>query len=335
MTGIDKYISELLFDHDCVILPGFGGFLTNYSGARIHPVRHSFQPPARTVIFNANLSTNDGLLIDYVCRSEGIAYKEASAKVNAYVMQCIRELEAGSTVLFNNIGSCRMGKEKNKIFEPDTSSNYLADAFGLPSFVSPAIRRESVRERLEKQLTPRPVAPREKKKINRRPVIGWAAGISIPVAAALLLYFYSPAIINTLDNSYASFVPTIKFAKTKHHPAELTPKTASSNNFRVIPETVAEEPLTSHEAPAYAVAEPENLRTRYQIVVGAFSEQSNASTFVDELRSKNYDAAITGESKGGLTRVSINGSDQKNEALNILAQIRNNINPNAWLLRIR
>ncbi|MCK5765559.1 MAG: SPOR domain-containing protein, partial [Bacteroidales bacterium] len=70
MTGIDRYISELLFDHDCVILPGVGGFLTNYSGARIHPIRHSFQPAARTLVFNANLRTNDGLLIDYVSRAQ-------------------------------------------------------------------------------------------------------------------------------------------------------------------------------------------------------------------------------------------------------------------------
>ena len=32
-TELDKYISELLFDYDCVIVPQLGGFVTNYKPA--------------------------------------------------------------------------------------------------------------------------------------------------------------------------------------------------------------------------------------------------------------------------------------------------------------
>jgi len=338
MTGIDKYISELLFDHECVILPGFGGFLTNYSGARIHPIKHSFQPPARTLVFNANLSTNDGLLIDYVSRSEKISYQDASKDVSEYVTYCLRELENGNTVILRHIGSCKMGREKNIIFDPDFTSNYLSDAFGFPSFVSPAIKRESVRERLEKQLTPRPVAPSEKKRMNLRPAIGWAATISIPIATALLIYMFNPTIVDGLGNSYASFVPTVKFKA-----ADQPTKKASSNtdatfeNFRVMPEVVVEEAEVIPEKKAEVVPEAVavNPLRKYQIVVGAFSQDSNANKYVNELRSKNYDAAVVGNSRNGLIRVGINGSESKSESIIILEQVRTNENPSAWLLRLR
>ncbi len=339
MTGIDKYISELLFEHDCVILPGFGGFLTNYSGARIHPIRHSFHPPSRTVVFNANLKTNDGLLTDYLSRTQKISYQEASLAVNKYAAKCLEDLKAGENIEFLNIGTCRMGRENNIIFEPDTTANYLTDAFGLPSFVSPAIRRETVRQRLEKQLTPRPTAPVEKKKRNLRPVIGWAAGIAIPIAAAVLIYMYSPNITEGFGNSYASFVPTIKFKPSEPAGnASKGTKDAAFSEFRVVPEKVAEttpepEPLMIPEAkPEVSVAKSVK---KYQIVVGAFSQESNAAGYVDELQSKNYNASIIGTSKNGLIRVSISGFDSKNDALNMLREVRASENPSAWLLVIR
>ena len=346
MTGIDKYISELLFDHDCVILPGVGGFLTNYSGARIHPVRHSFQPASRTLVFNANLRTNDGLLIDYVSRKEGIPYQEASVKVNDYAMVIMRELEDGKTVELENIGSCRMGSEKNIIFSPDESSNFLADAFGLPSFVSPAIKRETVRQRLEKQLTPTPSAPRVEKKRSLRPVANWAAILAIPITAAMLLYMFNPTIIDGPGKSYATFVPTIKFDKAE--PVKIESKAAEFSKFRIIPEKPAtsnEQPEINIQHPASSMQDPVSpdprtvspapVLTKYQIVVGAFSRYSNAEKYLARLLDKKYDASIVGESRTGLTRVAINGSNNKQEAISLMYTVRESLNPSAWLLRIR
>src|SRR5210317_2359065 len=122
MTGIDRYISELLFDHDCVILPGFGGFITNYSGARIHPIKHNFYPPSRTVVFNANLRTSDGLLTNHISRSENISYQEATQVVNEFAAQSLEDLNNGATLTLKNIGACRMGKENNIIFDPDLTA---------------------------------------------------------------------------------------------------------------------------------------------------------------------------------------------------------------------
>ena len=337
MTGLDKNISELLFDHDCVILPGFGGFLTNYSGARIHPIKHSFQPPARTIVFNANLRTNDGLLIDHVSRQAQISYQEASMAVNEYAGKCMRELENGDTIHFTHIGSCRMGRENNIIFDPDLSFNYLEDALGLPSFVSPAIKRESVRQRLEKQLTPRPVAPSQKKHRNLRPALGWVAGITIPVAAALLLYMFNPTFVGSLGHSYASFVPTVTFNTAEHNiNAAPSEKDAHLVNFRVIPEKVVEEPVAAEPLPQpVSEATPVITLKKYQIVVGAFSEKANAESYVGKLRAKDYDASIIGKSSNGLIRVSISGFDLKRDALSMLDRVRADENSSAWLLVIR
>ena len=53
---ITKYIKELLFLHDCVILPGFGGFVANYKSAKIDEIRNVFFPPSKDIGFNREIS---------------------------------------------------------------------------------------------------------------------------------------------------------------------------------------------------------------------------------------------------------------------------------------
>ena len=53
---IEEYISDLLFEHDCVIVPDFGGFVCNYGPAAIDPAKHLFEPPAKRILFNKGLS---------------------------------------------------------------------------------------------------------------------------------------------------------------------------------------------------------------------------------------------------------------------------------------
>ncbi|MBK9417352.1 MAG: hypothetical protein IPN62_08680 [Flavobacteriales bacterium] len=45
--GIERDLAELLHDHDCVIVPQWGGFLTHYRPARLDGARHLIHPPAK------------------------------------------------------------------------------------------------------------------------------------------------------------------------------------------------------------------------------------------------------------------------------------------------
>ena len=64
---IDNYICELLYDHDCVIIPGLGGFIANFEPARIIRKQHTIMPPSKKIAFNGKLKNNDGLLADFGC----------------------------------------------------------------------------------------------------------------------------------------------------------------------------------------------------------------------------------------------------------------------------
>lgn len=92
---ITAFIRELLFGHDCVIIPGFGGFIGNYTPARIDRSDNTFYPPVKQISFNRNLNHNDGLLIGRVSEAAGLNYADARNLVMEFAGDLTARLAKG------------------------------------------------------------------------------------------------------------------------------------------------------------------------------------------------------------------------------------------------
>lgn len=179
-------IARLLEEHDCVILPGFGGFIGNYMPARIDPVSHSFVPPSKKILFNINLKQNDGLLCNRLVTDEGISYEDALSIVNEMITGIRHNLKSGKSFIIPEVGRLYSGSEGTLQFEQEKDSNLLLDAFGLQTFVSPPVSRNSYTDRFEKVLVPQ---PKDSPVFRRRfPLsLKWAAMLAIPIGTAAII----------------------------------------------------------------------------------------------------------------------------------------------------
>lgn len=138
---ISTFISDLLLEHDCVIIPGFGGFICNYMPAELHPILHTVSPPSKAISFNRNLKSNDGLLINFIAERGNVSFIEATEVVNTWVKSSVSLLKKNEDVLLRKIGKLHHDIESNLLFEPDESTNYLKSSFGLRTLtVAPIIR---------------------------------------------------------------------------------------------------------------------------------------------------------------------------------------------------
>ena len=179
-------IARLLEEHDCVILPGFGGFIGNYAPARIDPVSHSFVPPSKKILFNINLKQNDGLLCNRMVTDEGISYADAIALVDELVINIRYHLKNGKPFHIPEVGRLFSGTEGTLQFEQQKDSNLLADAFGLQTFVSPPVSRNSYSDRFEKAI----VSPQRRDSVPGRQFprsLKWAAVLAIPIGTAAII----------------------------------------------------------------------------------------------------------------------------------------------------
>jgi hypothetical protein len=125
-------IPDLLYKHNCVILPGFGGFIANFKACEIQEERFLISPSRKIIAFNQSLVENDGLLISALSKSQNIAYSEAEREVAAYISHIESRLEKYKNFEFKNIGTFYLNSEKNLLFVPYQGLNFLQKSFGLP-----------------------------------------------------------------------------------------------------------------------------------------------------------------------------------------------------------
>src|ERR1041385_4541400 len=144
--NVAHYVSELLFRHDCVVVPGFGAFVSTYAPAKIHPAQHTFTPPSKQIVFNKHLQQNDGLLAQTIANEIQCAFDLAMSGISKFVSSTNSQLKSGKKIELHNLGTLSLDPEKNIVFETYPEINYLIDSFGLASFQSMPIVRDTERE---------------------------------------------------------------------------------------------------------------------------------------------------------------------------------------------
>lgn len=348
---IEKHISDLLFEHDCVIIPGFGGFVADYAPATIQEGKHLFSPPRKSIIFNTQLKHNDGLLVTQISQAEGKTFSEANRILKAFVAICLQNLKEKKNIHLKNIGELSLNRERKIHFEADQSVNYLLDAFGLSSFQSPPIVREKYADRLEKTFTDRPaIRTRERSKTYRHIAIGAA----IPIILLLLWIPFRTDLskVNYINiNPFANHI-TPNYSQRSISFPELDEKRFSfdepsfneNSSESIIYISLSDEvegklPVRMFEE---AVADKTEVMTnvdvdkrekRFHIIAGCFGVKANAEKLVKNLRNQHFDAAIIGTNPKGLYIVSTGGFTSRKEAVKQLRQFQQIHNAKAWLLK--
>jgi len=132
-----EYISDLLFLHDCVIIPDFGGFICNYKSAYIDENSGMICPPSKDILFNRNLTHNDGLLVNWIASKENISYEKATTLLTLFCEDLKIKLNQKQRVVFGDIGVFFTDRRFNIIFEPG-KNNFFAETLGMEAIEMPA-----------------------------------------------------------------------------------------------------------------------------------------------------------------------------------------------------
>ncbi|MCK6639041.1 MAG: SPOR domain-containing protein [Bacteroidia bacterium] len=344
------YISELLYDHDCVIVPQFGGFVCTYIPAKIHPGQHIFNPPSKQVFFNRHLQNNDGLLTDSIASSVPCTFEEAKKDVESFVSAIKTEFAAGNKVELPHLGTMHLDPEGNISFESNPDVNFLINSFGLGSFQSLPVIREKAEVKEEpiiRELNSEPVLT-ESTGVSR--VWKVAAMISMPLIAAGILFTFNDNLrgsalagLGISSGEPALYESNVWFTKPTDADSKNEIRPDAAGNFRLeldenspglvvnihkaAPDTTRVEMSTNPNTVAQAA-----VTGRYYVIGGAFGVPQNAENYRRALISKGYKATVLENLNSKLTHISIASFDSKEEATQFLTTIRMDI-PEAWLLK--
>ncbi|MCB0396395.1 MAG: SPOR domain-containing protein [Flavobacteriales bacterium] len=368
---LDVHIRKLLWSHDCVILPDFGGLIANPRHAAIVPMQNRILPPGKQLSFNRVLTTNDGLLIDIVRRDMNVSYEQARDEIEKELALWKARLTEGRSIRIEEIGRFFMNAQGSILFEPSAESHFSLDAFGFAPVHLPQPRQQVQPVRAVKEETPvvlpaettevlKPVrkltpvskevpveqsieSPEEKiipitRERKKRGIAEWK------VAAALPLFIVVGAF---LAWTMTRFTPTdhqTNFSRIS------VPETLHVAPTEKVTHSIEEQPIGEETTPEDKVIEQPDIQVtempaapkgseempddiRFHLIGGCFSSRRNAEKKLEEMKAEGYDAVLAGKSNKGLYRVSYGGAHDRKDAERLRNKLRAN-KRSVWILEL-
>lgn len=307
---IEKYISDLLYRYQCVTVPGLGSFLTRYRSAKVHTTTNAFYPPSKEISFNGQLCKDDGLLTKHVAQVKSISYEEASERIAKIVRTWSSKMEAGETIEMENIGELWYNEESRILFQPSDRVNYLTSAFGLSSFVSPAVTREVLKEQVETLEEKAPIAFTPERRKSSPSYLKYAAVFLLALSAGTVGY-------KLVEQNRAQQMEVAQQQAQK----EVERTIQQATFFDTTPIEMPVVTLELHQAPM-----------KYHIIAGAFRIEANAQKRIEELEKRGFQARLVGVNKYGLHQVAYSSFADVQEALAYLRKVKKEESKEAWLL---
>lgn len=283
---VEEHIHKLLFEHDCVIIPDFGGLITHYAPARMHPVKNTLAPPAKRIAFNEKLQLNDGLLISTLAYDQKLSAEAAQAEVAAFVREMQASLQQHQRHELRGIGVFRYNAAHKLEFDYVPTENLLEDSFGLPELIIRPIPARDAANQLrslvpDKQAEPTTPLTRLSWQRRLKKVYDTAAVVVIAGLSGTALYVLSLqteysqsslnpfAVLNIAANTVAPVPTALESPFTEAYPdSDLTLPVATS---------ITEPPVIESAVPAAALPTgntPDNSPEPTTAVAAAASAES-------------------------------------------------------------
>jgi len=323
MQGIEEIIIQLLLRHNCVVVPGFGGFVSKQVASELDFTSGTIHPPKKALLFNRFLLNDDGLLLAEYARQYGLYYEEAKQKLQNYTDTLHKDLLSGQVIKLPKLGTFSRNTDGQIVFEQDRFFNLLLSSYGLVSlsFVPQVVQQKEDAPIIQ---------------ISEKPVkqIKWSR---IAAAACLLpLAFYSFWIPTQTTALQSGLFSTKDFNPMHRKSAPTYQKTALpslgriemqeegalsldlTDKAQVVPyEWLPGMDLNIELPAAPKVSQPKIAQSQnsmdskdaFHFIVGCFSNLQNAQNLQLKLKRDGFDAILI--ENGPLTKVSAGGAQNE------------------------
>lgn len=352
--SIERDIHDLLFCHDCVIVPQWGGFLTHYRPARLDEARKVVHPPGEDTSFNRNLTRNDGLLADHIAKRKGIPFDRAATEIATEVDHWRSTLQRYGRLELPRIGTFYRDEDQLLQFDPDPRTDHLKDAYGLrPVAALPVVR---LREVPVIPLAPEPEEVPAPATVRSMTAVWAAAAAAVLILGAGTIWFTTQG-----ENGQFAGQGPFKTVPRSYVPVTLEPRTIANASIFSLPEEplgiqripLKEDdsvmitvdlgtPLVEEAAPDTTrvavvvpvptpVAVPSTERLRFHVVGGCFAQPENADRFLAELLAKGFPARRLPK-RGDLHPVVYGSYAKRADAVDAMEHVRVTAAGQAWLM---
>lgn len=292
MISMIEHIEYLMLSNDCVVVPGFGAFIAQYTSSNNCAQNSTFTSPKRSISFNASINHNDGLLANSIAKKASIPYAEALKQIEKSTTICRQALSDGSEVPFGRLGFFISNGEGHIEFIPFHHELANDDFFGLQSFSFPTLAERNAQVATEETVSETYSEPEIN--IGRR---NWFSHKAVQIAASIVML---------VCLTFALSTPII-VDKPTHQLATLNVPTPTMPKHKVVK---AEEISQQKQVEAASEKKEANSNGRYAIIICSLKKQSQVAQYFQENKDINPANVIK---KNGYYMIYFNRGDNYQE----------------------
>lgn len=292
MISMIEHIEFLMLSNDCVVVPGFGAFIAQYTSSNNCAQNSTFTSPKRSISFNASINHNDGLLANSIAKKALIPYAEALKQIEKSTTICRQALSDGSEVPFGRLGFFISNAEGHIEFIPFHHELANDDFFGLQSFSFPTLAERNAQVATEETVSETYSEPEIN--IGRR---NWFSHKAVQIAASIVML---------VCLTFALSTPII-VDKPTHQLATLNVPTPTMPKHKVVK---TEEISLQKQVEAASEKKEANSNGRYAIIICSLKKQSQVAQYFQENKDINPANVIK---KNGYYMIYFNRGDNYQE----------------------
>lgn len=321
MNTLYQHIEHLLLNHDCVVVPHFGGFVAQTSSARYVETEALFFPPVRLVRFNPDLTIGDDLLLRHICRFYSYGESEGKRAIQTMVHQLRGQLLADGQVDFGSLGIFSQDEDGDIQFSACQAGATTPSLYGLDAFMMPRLaERKPARAKARRRTLTHESEERQfvTLRISRRAIRNTLSAAAVLLALVLFIVPLDFARRHQLQT--ASLFPTEQ-TLTASKPAQANVAVAQPADESPAAPTVENIASDNREAAASATAQAvPAAENRYAVVFASNVSLKNAERYAAELAEKGIGGAHVMTS-GKTVRVVVDGIATETEAYNQVREL--------------
>jgi CCDC81-like prokaryotic HU domain 1/CCDC81-like prokaryotic HU domain 2/SPOR domain len=290
MTTMDPmiaFIEHLLYTHDCVIIPHFGGFVLNTQDFQLDD-KQVIHPKTKWVAFNERLQSDDGLLATSWAKEKGISQKQAFAAVHQFGQSLSAQIKADKQFQFGNIGVFQLSKSGRLQFEPNQLINFDLNQYGLIPVAIGQTRKKPVLQEspVEKSAVDMPTIQPVVKRTRQNQFYTYV--LMAFFFGGIAAYYLTEPNSRYVNSSFSPLTIRIKKSKAPQAPAkdkaqvEISQKTTETEAQTII-DSAIDQPISEG----------------IYLVAGSFKTEAKAATCQAELLAKGFEHVQIIEKKAG------------------------------------
>jgi len=321
------HLISLFYRHDCIIIPGLGGFKAKYLPAGVDKKQGIVKPPVKSFYFDDRMVKDNGLMAGFIASSWNIPKDEAHSMLIKFSEETRKIVLGGNRAEVPGLGYFYLTVDERIDFHFTIENNFNPETAGQEVAGLPKVQMKETDKHEMMKEEPHPVS-------GKKSPARFLVPLFALLALIVVIVVYIPSVS---DQPLVGNILKKLGLSSGSIPADIHPPVVIGSGEKAEagkPDTVSPVKEMPGSGSSLSESSKESSVIKYYLIAGSFKDMKNAEQLSSKLTLEGYRTEIL-STPDGWHRVSVMLFTSRDQALKALNELKSSGKlPSVWLLSI-